>query len=210
MVECHLTLPQHTMCHVALHLALRLTFYSIHALHREVQQVARKKGLLCREAFHYREHPLLPRLQQLVSPPSQHAGSEGGQVKTYKGSGGAAVLASAAGTAGTGPSAGSAEGARTPTGGGGASSISSFSSNTSGRNSSGSAVGGSFRGGDGGSSCGGGDGGVLGEVQRIDVRLLIPKWVFGSGDIRWMEGLAGEGEGCGRCWGEGGGRRGVQ
>lgn len=155
--------------------------------------MARKKGLLCREAFHYREHPLLPRLQQLVSPPLQHGGSEGGHVKTNRGSGGAAVLASAAGTERAGPSAGSAEGARTP-GGGGASSISSSSSNTSGRNSSGSANGSSFRGGDGGGGCSGGDGGVLGEVQRIDVRLLIPKWVFGSGDIRWMQGLAGEGE----------------
>ena len=155
--------------------------------------MARKRGLVCREAFHYREHPLLPRLQQLVSPPSQHSGSEGCQVKSDRGSGGAAVSAITAGAGRTGPSAGIAEGASTP-GSGGASSTKGSSSNTSGRNSSDRTVGGSFRGRDGGGGRSGDDGGVLGEVQRIDVRLLIPKWAFGSGDIRWMEGLAGEGE----------------
>jgi hypothetical protein len=29
-------------------------------------------------------------------------------------------------------------------------------------------------------------------VQRIDVNVLIPKWVFGSENIRFLEDLAGE------------------
>lgn len=31
----------------------------------------------------------------------------------------------------------------------------------------------------------------LGRIRRIDVRVLIPKWVFGLGNIRFIEGLAG-------------------
>ena len=31
----------------------------------------------------------------------------------------------------------------------------------------------------------------LGRIRRIDVRVLIPKWVFGLTNIRFMEGLAG-------------------
>mmetsp|Transcript_18598 Transcript_18598/g.39942 ORF Transcript_18598/g.39942 Transcript_18598/m.39942 type:complete len:472 (-) Transcript_18598:1154-2569(-) len=69
---------------------------------KQVQDLARRSKRLCREAFHYREHPLMTRLQQLVAP-----------------------------------------------------------------------------------------GGPLGQVSRIDAKLLIPNWVFGSGNIRFMEDLAG-------------------
>lgn len=37
----------------------------------------------------------------------------------------------------------------------------------------------------------GGAGGVLGPLRAIDVRLLIPAWVFGGANIRFQEQLAG-------------------
>ncbi|KXZ42771.1 hypothetical protein GPECTOR_119g402 [Gonium pectorale] len=36
---------------------------------REVQALARKRGLVCREAFHYREHPLMEHLQSVLCSP---------------------------------------------------------------------------------------------------------------------------------------------
>jgi hypothetical protein len=37
----------------------------------------------------------------------------------------------------------------------------------------------------------GGEGGVLGPLSSIDVELLIPRWVFPTGNIRYMDELAG-------------------
>ncbi|GIL50769.1 hypothetical protein Vafri_6911, partial [Volvox africanus] len=37
---------------------------------REVQDLARSRGLVCREAFHYREHPLMEHLRALLGSPA--------------------------------------------------------------------------------------------------------------------------------------------
>lgn len=37
----------------------------------------------------------------------------------------------------------------------------------------------------------GGEGGVVGPLTSIDVTLLIPRWVFPTGNIRYMDELAG-------------------
>lgn len=34
---------------------------------REVQKLARRKGLLCREAFHYKEHPLAQAVREQLT-----------------------------------------------------------------------------------------------------------------------------------------------
>ncbi|GFR46541.1 hypothetical protein Agub_g8132, partial [Astrephomene gubernaculifera] len=61
---------------------------------REVQSLARQRGLLCREAFHYREHPLLQHLQHTLTGqqrPQQGKQQQGGgaDADVAVGSGGA-------------------------------------------------------------------------------------------------------------------------
>ncbi|KAF5840059.1 hypothetical protein DUNSADRAFT_17975 [Dunaliella salina] len=93
---------------------------------RELQSLALKNGLICREAFHYREHPLATRLREItLGPPCRN------------------------------PEAPTVPQWMAPP------------------------------------AVAGGAGGLLGQLESIDVQVLIPKWVFGDANIRFLEELAG-------------------
>ena len=73
-----LTRAQHSLVHfhrslaAGKHVLVEKPFTANEEEARDVHKMARRRGLLCREAFHYRHHPLHERLIHIVKASSQN------------------------------------------------------------------------------------------------------------------------------------------